>query len=168
MKEKTKLNFGCGKDIRKDYVNMDIVKLNGVDVVHDFNKLPYPFKDNAFEEINCRLVLCMVDDLVSVMNELHRICRTGAIIKIYDTYYNCSGTHNEPYLKRSFNDNSFNFLQKNYETGFYTKEDFKIMKRELVPTRFGKLFPKFVRRTIGMILGEVFSNVYFEIKVIKK
>ena len=42
-----KLNFGCGPEIMKGYVNMDILKLSGVDVVHNFNKFPYPFKDNA-------------------------------------------------------------------------------------------------------------------------
>jgi len=163
-----KLNFGCGKDIRKDYINMDIVKIDGVDVIHNFNKFPYPFKDNTFEEVYCKHVLESVKELVNVMEELHRICKNGAIIKVYDIYYNCSGVHNDPYLIRSFNDNSFNFLEKDYETSFYTNKDFKIIKRELIPTKFGKLFPKLIRRTLSMIIGEVISNVYFEIKVIKK
>jgi len=35
-----KLNLGCGNDIKKDYVNLDIAKLQGVNVVWDVNKLP--------------------------------------------------------------------------------------------------------------------------------
>jgi len=32
------LNLGCGKDIRKGYVNLDIYPLEGVDVVADIEK----------------------------------------------------------------------------------------------------------------------------------
>lgn len=43
-----KLNLGCGKDIKAGYVNLDIVKLDGVYVVWDVNKLPLPFKKEEF------------------------------------------------------------------------------------------------------------------------
>lgn len=46
-----KLNFGCGKDIRKDYINADITTLEGVDKIFDFNVFPYPFLDGEFNEI---------------------------------------------------------------------------------------------------------------------
>jgi predicted SAM-dependent methyltransferase len=63
-KEKmTKLNFGCGEEIMEGFVNMDILKLEGVDVAHDFNKFPYPFKDNEFDEIYTSHVLEHLEDL---------------------------------------------------------------------------------------------------------
>jgi hypothetical protein len=43
-----KLHLGCGTNIKKDWINLDFVKLKGVEVVHDLNKFPYPFKDNTF------------------------------------------------------------------------------------------------------------------------
>ena len=46
-----KLNIGCGKKILNGYINLDVVKLPGVDIVHDLNKYPWPFKDNYFDEI---------------------------------------------------------------------------------------------------------------------
>jgi len=42
MKKSTKLNIGCGKDIKEDYVNLDSVKLPEVDVVHNLDKYPWP------------------------------------------------------------------------------------------------------------------------------
>lgn len=168
MNKKTKLNLGCGTDIKKNYVNLDFIKMKGVDVIHDLNKFLYPFNDDTFSEIYCRQVLESVDDIVKTMEELHRICKNGAVIKIFEIYYNCYGICNEPHLKRGFTDQSFDWVEKRHKTGFYTKKDFKITKKELIPTRFGRLFPKCIRKTMGMILGEVFSNVYFEIKVIKK
>ena len=35
-----KLNLGCGRFPLPGYVNVDCVKLQGVDMVHDLNKMP--------------------------------------------------------------------------------------------------------------------------------
>ncbi len=34
-----KLNLGCGKDIRKGYINLDLKKLPGVDIVHNNHQI---------------------------------------------------------------------------------------------------------------------------------
>ncbi len=57
-----KLNLGCGKQIKEDYTNLDKVALEGVDVVHDLDVFPYPFRDNTFDEILCSHVLEHVDE----------------------------------------------------------------------------------------------------------
>ena len=74
-----KLNLGCGQDIRKGYVNLDFLKLRGVDVVHDLNKFPYPFDDDEFDEIYTSHVLEHLDNLPKAMKELKRICRNGGL-----------------------------------------------------------------------------------------
>ena len=51
MNKTTKLNFGCGADIKKGYINLDKSKIKGVNVVHDLNKYPWPFPGNHFDEI---------------------------------------------------------------------------------------------------------------------
>jgi len=45
-----KLNLGCGTKIRKDFINIDIRKLPGVDLIHDL-KNPLPYKDNTVDRI---------------------------------------------------------------------------------------------------------------------
>lgn len=44
-----KLNLGCGEYIKEEYINIDIRRLPGVDVVADVLKLP--FRDNSADEI---------------------------------------------------------------------------------------------------------------------
>ena len=39
-----KLHLGCGKVIKKGFINLDSVKLKGVDVVHNLDVYPWPFK----------------------------------------------------------------------------------------------------------------------------
>ena len=46
----TKLNLGCGKDIKEGYINLDIVDYGG-NQIHNINSFPYPFEDNTFDEI---------------------------------------------------------------------------------------------------------------------
>src|SRR3989344_3463022 len=83
-----KLNFGCGPEIMKGYVNMDILKLQGVDVVHNFNKFPYPFKDNEFDEIYTSHVLEHLDDLIKVMTEFKIIKRKLNFTRLAFTFLN--------------------------------------------------------------------------------
>lgn len=42
MNNGLKINLGCGTDIKPGWVNVDIAKLDGVDIVHDLDELPLP------------------------------------------------------------------------------------------------------------------------------
>ena len=37
-----KINLGCGREILEGYTNVDLIKEQGVDVIHDLNEYPYP------------------------------------------------------------------------------------------------------------------------------
>lgn len=80
-----RLNLGCGTDIRpaaEGWVNMDVAALPGVDVVHDLERLPWPFKDGEFDHVLASHVLEHVphrvpgvrgDALLAVLEEVHRV-----------------------------------------------------------------------------------------------
>lgn len=46
-----KINFGSNRKHMDGFTNVDALDLDGVDLVHDCNNFPYPFKDNSVEEI---------------------------------------------------------------------------------------------------------------------
>lgn len=48
-----------------------------VDVVWDLNKCPYPFEDDSVDYVLAKHVLEHLDDVISVMNGLHRILKKG-------------------------------------------------------------------------------------------
>lgn len=116
-----KLNIGCGKDILKGYVNLDIVKLPGVDVVHDLEKTPYPFKDNEFDEIVAHQILEHISDLSKVMAELSRILKKGGRLKLDVPHFTSNTSFMDPTHKRLFAYSTFDyfvkgtFATKNYE-----------------------------------------------------
>lgn len=124
----SKLHLGCGKDILKGYVNLDIAKLSGVDVVHDLNKVPYPFPKNKFDEVFCRHILEHIDDLFSVMDELSRITKKGGRIKIIAPYFSGQGAFNDPQHKRFFTYKTFEYFEPG---GYYSKSVFKTLKRRI-------------------------------------
>jgi SAM-dependent methyltransferase len=123
-----KLHLGCGHVIKKGWVNVDIVKLPGVDKVFDLNKTPYPFKANTFEEVEVHHTLEHLDDLMAVMEELHRICKPGAIIRVSVPYFASPAFWRDPTHKRPFTFETFTYFN---EGCYYSKAHFSILKRKL-------------------------------------
>ncbi|MEM4714257.1 MAG: class I SAM-dependent methyltransferase [Candidatus Nanoarchaeia archaeon] len=72
------LDIGCGLrkyKLKKNakVIGLDVIKLPGVDVVHDLEKTPLPFKDNEFDIVIANHVLEHVKNLISVIHEIWRI-----------------------------------------------------------------------------------------------
>lgn len=144
-----KLNIGCGEDIKKDFVNLDRVKLNGVDVVHDLNKFPWPFKNDEFDFINCDQILEHLDDAPKCLRELWRISKNNGKIHIAVPHYASPGawfdlTHKHPFGWMSLDYMAANKsqihrhsvgLKHSHEYG--QKEKFNILKRHYI---FGKMY----------------------------
>jgi len=163
-----KLHLGCGTNILKGYINLDIMKLKGVDVTHNLNKIPYPFKNNTFDEIVANHVIEHLENILNVVQELSRISKNGAILKIRVPYYNSQGAFQDPTHTHFFAITSFDYFTKESGYGFYSPVKFKILKKEAVPTRLGRIFPKFMRIPLSLVFGEFIRELYFELKVIKK
>jgi predicted SAM-dependent methyltransferase len=76
------LVIGCGRRPKKGAVNLDMEALPDVDVVHNLEVIPYPFADGEFEYIEAEDVLEHVDNLIGIMQELHRILAPGGTLWI--------------------------------------------------------------------------------------
>jgi|SRR3989344_1644318 len=177
-----KLNLGCGNNIRSGYVNLDNVKLDGVDIVHDLNKYPYPFKNNEFDEIICHHILEHLDNIPKCLKELSRIGRKGAKIKIRAPHFASYSAWTDLTHKHPFGWASLDYVASNkthkHSVGKklsheYGEERFNV-KRKLI---FGK-----VHRFMGMglfankfpLLYETFlayifppREITFELEVVK-
>lgn len=164
-----KLNFGCGKKIKEGWFNVDIQKTKGIDRSFDFNSYPYPLKDDSFSYILIDNVLEHLDDPTNVLDELHRIAKKGAIIKIIVPYYHCKGAYNDLTHKHFFNETTFdNLINPDKHYSHKKKGKFKIKKLVLVPTRLGKLiWPRKLRWLVSLVLGEIISSIDVELIVEK-
>lgn len=164
---KNKLNLGCGNEIRKDFINLDLFKRPGVDVVHDFNK-KLPFKDNTFDLINCDNVLEHTMYLPKVLKELYRVGKNGCEIIIKSPYYTSPSAYMNPEHKSYFTYATFDYLQE-----YWGK--FDVIYRELIYSNYFPLnlinwifnvFPKFYERFFSSIIP--CSEIDFTLEVKKK
>lgn len=106
-----KLNLGCGNDIREGWVNLDINKKEGVNVVHDLNEVPLPFEDNSFNYILCKDILEHVDYVI-LMNELHRILKKEGILRIRVPHFTSKSNYADPTHINLFSLNTFYYFVK--------------------------------------------------------
>lgn len=96
-----RLNLGCGKDIRKKWINLDIANIPRIDVVHDINNVPLPFKNNEFDYILCQDVLEHVE-YIPILKDLHRILKKGGILEIRVPHFSSRFNFMDPTHKKFF------------------------------------------------------------------
>lgn len=130
---KKKLNVGCGKDIRPDFVNLDVAQLPGVDVVHDLTRKPWPFEHNQFDHIELINVLEHLPDTIGTLEELHRIAGNGATLIVRVPFWNSPDMLADPTHKRSFSDRTLNFFDPAFpecrDRPYYSSARFRIVRK---------------------------------------
>lgn len=125
-----RLNLGCGKDIKKGYINLDLHPVEGVDVVADIEK-KLPFEDDMFDEVFSAHVFEHVADLTGLLSELHRITKKDGVIKIFVPHFTNFGAYTDPTHKRFFGYFTMDYYTEKNEMSFYTTVRFKIRKKKL-------------------------------------
>jgi ubiquinone/menaquinone biosynthesis C-methylase UbiE len=172
-----KLNLGCGRDIRQGYVNLDSVKMPGVDVVHNLDKYPYPFKDSTFDEVYAAHVLEHLDDLVKALKELRRVTKPNGTITIRVPFFPSMYAASDPTHKHFFTYLTWDYLTDithNHVFGDIKKPYFSIVSRKIVfswnpmlqwMNHFINASPVFYQRFLAFILPS--NELVVKLKVLK-
>ncbi len=79
--------MGCGKRKQKGAIDVDISEDADADVIHALNVFPYPFVDNEFEYIYADDFIEHLKNVIKVVEELRRISKNGATIKIIVPFF---------------------------------------------------------------------------------
>lgn len=173
-----KLNLGCGKDIKKGYVNLDKSKLKGVDVAHDIDKYPWPFPSNYFDEVYGQDVIEHVSDLFKAMKEIHRISKNNAVVRLIVPYWHSSSAF-YPGHHYYFNTDTMKLFTDPART-YDTFPGFKMEKIALQPSKLGwiippipvpkSLFPNVIdlRHLVSYLIGEIVLKIDFTMRVVKR
>ena len=145
---------------------VDIDPECGADVIHDLDKLPWPFDDGEFDEVICQDVLEHLDDLPSVMQEISRISKDGSTINIRTPHYTSYYAYTDPTHKRYF--------------GYYTFDHFvgsgfRMIEKKLLFPRIWRMwglsalfnrFPKRWEQLFAFVIRA--ENMDIRLEVVKR
>jgi SAM-dependent methyltransferase len=126
------LHLGSGNKYDPAAVNVDIVAATKPDVVHDLDVRPWPLPDDHFREVRAYDVIEHLDDVVAAMEEVHRVCRDGAVVKITVPHYSCCNAFTDITHRHYFSVRSFDYFTGDNELGFYTDRQFRKAWAEIV------------------------------------
>ena len=113
-----KLNLGCGRNIKKGWINLDNSELPGVDVVHDIEKLPLPFDNEQFDEIRCDNILEHVE-YIPVLKDLYRILTHQGRLTVRVPHFTSRNNYVDPTHKKQFSISTFDFFVENSQNDYY-------------------------------------------------
>lgn len=142
------IDLGCGKRKFSEAIGVDINPLSDADIIADLNHFPYPFKDNIFDKVICNSFLEHLDDLISVIEEIHRVSKNGAHIIITGPHFSSSDFYADPTHKRAFSSRTFDC--------FINSNDPRIPNLELVSFTIGV----FERQGVIRNIVKKFINKY--------
>lgn len=118
-----KLDLGCGFNKQEDFIGMDRRPVEGIDIVHDIEDLPWPLEDNC-----CKLILCshLLEHLnpkylVDIINEAWRVLAPDGKLVIAVPYAGSFGAYQDPTHVRP----GFNEACVTSDTEVLTSEGFK-------------------------------------------
>jgi len=180
-----RLVLGCGNKRYSNSVNLDSEKVVHPNIVANINE-KFPFKDNTFSEIICEQILEHTENIFFTMDEIHRVAKPNAVIKITVPYFSSELSYVNPqHGKHFFGWNTFDFWTPNYPQNYITKSRFLIVKKRFIwismfeESKIFRVLNNFVNFILTLtslspyIYQKFFcwilpvDNIYFEMVVLK-
>lgn len=182
---KSVLDVGCGQNKFAGAIGIDSNPRSHADVIHDLGAFPYPFQSDQFDEVICRHVIEHVPDVLGLINELHRVTKSGGRLKIVTPHYSNPDWATDPTHRNHFNSYSFNcFLKDRTPFPFYTDAELRPIKTHVslanlwralgleFVVNLDQRWPglRFTRKFWEFYLSTIFrgKELSFELEVVKK
>lgn len=149
----TILNLGCGNNKQDNEIGVDIIDGPCVDVVADLNIYPLPFEDNSADIIRSSHCFEHLDNIVALMEDLHRILKPGGTLDFTVPHVSNIEFFRDPTHKRPFTIGTMDYFVREIDTVRYTDVEFEYIDRGL---RFGGG----IRGKLGKLLAKLSMRRY--------
>ena len=129
------LHLVCGQKKVSGAIGVDLNPRSHADVLCDLDRFPYPFADSVFDRVLCENVLERLENLIRVMEEIHRIEKLGGRIQVYVPYFSSIFFYRDPTHKHFFSAHTFDYFIKGTPVHqfHYSDVEFKLLKVEFPP-----------------------------------
>lgn len=141
------LDVGCGNNKTPGAWGIDLDPRSQADVICDLDKFPWPLRSDQFEEIICNHILEHVADVMHFMEEVHRVARPGALVRVVTPHYTSPSSYADPTHRHHFAAGLTDYL---------TSKGGPCFEKVSVRLRFSRLY-----RYLGIeTLANCFLNLY--------
>ena len=91
-----KLNLGCGNKKKPGFIGVDSFDCEAVDVIAELTTNKLPFEDSSIDEIWMDNVIEHIQDIPSLMKEIQRISKNGALVTIFTPHFASADSWRDP------------------------------------------------------------------------
>ncbi|MFX0210472.1 MAG: hypothetical protein ACFFDT_31120 [Candidatus Hodarchaeota archaeon] len=111
-----RLDIGCGENKQENFIGLDKRKLEGVDIVWDLEKFPYPLPDDCCMAIIGSHIIEHIKPWLTIdfINELWRIMKPGGQLALVYPYPGSTGFWQDPTHCNGLNEATWQYFDPRY------------------------------------------------------
>ena len=168
-------DLGCGRGKLSGAWGFDLRPHDGVDVLCNLDRFPWPLKDNSLDLLLFNNVIEHMLDIVTTMEEIHRVVKQEGLVVIRTPHFSHPESFRDPTHRWHLTWESLDYFQAgNEKLGLYADFSFRVLHKELI-------FGSGVKGLVGRLLAKLSvrryekyychcypsNGLYFQLQVIK-
>ena len=158
------IDIGCGAHKQHGTIGIDRRKVQGVNLVCDFER-GLPLKDSSIGEAYSIHSIEHMLDVITFMEELYRVCTHGARVYVKTPYYASRKAFIDPTHVRFMTEESFEYFKQPNYYGF--KTNFRTVLIHYNMRKPFKYFPSYLQKRCRRYLWNVCEEMTVVLEVIK-
>jgi len=135
MHSRTRLIIGCGERKWEGGVHVDLRETPVVDIIHDLDSLPWPLRDEEFEEVIAEDIIEHLKEIVPVVEECWRVLKPGGTLWVQTPHYTSPNSYHDPTHRWHLSEHSFDYFDPSTTFGkkypHYSPRKFRLRQREV-------------------------------------
>jgi len=158
------IDLGCGPNKLPGAFGVDRLKRPGVDLLCDLEHA-LPLKTGSVDVVYMSHVLEHIRELVPFMEEVYRVCRPGAEVRIVVPYYTSRGAFRDPTHVRFMTEDLFQYFEEPTDYGIKTNFKIEVIRYDMrKPFRF---LPAYFQKRCRRYLWNVVDNMFVTLRAVK-
>lgn len=158
------IDLGCGPNKIGGALGFDRLAQPGVDVVCELER-PLPIRTNSVDRMHMSHIIEHIRELIPFMEEVYRVCKAGAEVRVVAPYYTSRGAFRDPTHVRFIAEDTFQYFEP--PTDYGVKTHFRIERIEYDYRKPFRFFPRYVQKRCRRYLWNVVDNLTVTLRVVK-
>lgn len=150
------IDLGCGPNKLPGSFGFDRQRHAGVNVICDIER-GLPIKDNCVHLVHMSHIVEHARDLIGLMEDVYRVSRPGAEVRVVAPYYTSRGAFRDPTHVRYITEDTFQYFEPPTDYGIRTNFHLRSILYDVrKPFRY---FPRYLQKRCRRYLWNVVDNL---------